>query len=411
MKITAVQTIQLAEYPQQLWVQVHTDEGITGLGETCIGPATVAAHIHETVAPHLIGADPRQIDRLSRKLYDLFVGYAGTGAETRGNSAVNIALWDISARAAGIPVHDLLGGRTRESIRIYNTCAGGHYGRGNAGALLASDRATSGDRGLGRNAATDRYEDLDAALHRPGELAQELLEQGITGMKVWPFDEYAAATAGAYLSPQQLREGRARLEKIRDAVGDDMDVMLEMHALWNLPAALRIAHAVADLQPFWIEDAIKADDLTSAAVFADSVTSPVAMGETLAGRWSFAELIASRAVGVVMFDIGWCGGLSEAKKIATLAETRSLPIAPHDCTGPVVLTAATHLAVNAPNALVQETVRAYYLGWYRDVVTEIPVIAGGFIAPPAGPGLGTALQPDITSRSGALTRTTTAQDL
>ena len=411
MKITAVQTIQLAEYPQQLWLQLHTDEGITGLGETCIGPATVAAHVHETVAPHFIGADPRQIDRLSRRLYDLFVGYAGTGAETRGNSAANIALWDISAQAAGIPVHDLLGGRTRETIRIYNTCAGGNYGRGNAGALLASDRASTGDRGLAAAASAARYEDLDAALHHPGELAQELLEQGITGMKVWPFDEYAAATSGADLSTAQLREGRSRLEKIRDAVGDAMDVMVELHALWNLPAALRIAHAVEDLNPYWIEDAIKADDLGAAATFADAVRPPVAMGETLAGRWSFRDLIASQAVGVVMFDIGWCGGLSEAKKIATLAESHSLPIAPHDCTGPVVLTAATHLAVNAPNALVQETVRAYYLGWYRDVVTEIPCIDHGFIAPPDGPGLGTALQPGITQRAGAIVRTTTARDL
>lgn len=131
----------------------------------------------------------------------------------------------------------------------------------------------------------------------------------------------------------------------------------------------------------------------------------------MAGRWAFTDLIDRQAVHIVMFDIGWAGGLSEAKKIATLAEAHALPIAPHDCTGPVVLTTSTHLAVNAPNALVQETVRAYYTGWYGEIVTQIPQIAQGRIRPPAGAGLGTALQPGITSRASASSRLTSAADL
>ena len=143
MKITGVRTIRLPEHPQMLWLQVLTDEDITGLGETCLGPATVEAHLHETVAPYLIGQDPGRIAAHRRSLYDVFVGYEGTGAETRGNSAADVALWDIAGQAAGLPVTDLLGGRTRDSIRIYNTCAGSRYGRGNQGALMASDRATA----------------------------------------------------------------------------------------------------------------------------------------------------------------------------------------------------------------------------------------------------------------------------
>jgi galactonate dehydratase len=411
MKITAIESVRLAQFPQQLWVRVHTDDGVVGLGETCIGPATVEAHLHETVAPHLIGKDPTQIDRHSRTLYDLFVGYGGTGAETRGNSAVNVALWDITGQASGLPLHDLLGGRTRESIRIYNTCAGYQYGRGNAGALLASDRASAGDRGIPVGMAAGPYEDLQAALDRPGELALDLLEQGITGMKIWPFDEYARESGGGHISSAELAAGRLRMEKIRDAVGNRMDVMVELHALWNLPTASRIARATEDLEPYWFEDAVKADDLRSAAAFAASTRIPVATGETLAGRWAFSDLIDRQAVQIVMFDIGWVGGLSEAKKIATLAEAHALPIAPHDCTGPVVLTASTHLAVNAPNALVQETVRAYYTGWYPEVVTEIPQIENGRIKPPSGAGLGTALQPGIASRDGASSRITRAADL
>jgi galactonate dehydratase len=411
MKITAVETIRLDRYRQQLWLRVHTDEGLIGLGETCIGPLTVEAHVHETIAPHLIGKDPLDIDKHSRTLYDLFVGYSGTGAETRGNSAVNIALWDIAGQASGQPIYNLLGGAARDNIRIYNTCAGYEYGRGNKGALLASDRASAGDRGLPGAVAPGPYEDLQAAIDHPGELAESLLDQGITGMKIWPFDEYAAATSGQYLSADDLRAGANKLGAIRDAVGSKIDIMLEMHAVWHLPMALRIARATEEFEPFWFEDAIKADNMKAAARFAAATRMPTAMGETLAGRWAFADLIDAGAASVIMFDIGWVGGLSEAKKIATLAETHHLPIAPHDCTGPVVLTASAHLSINAPNALVQETVRAYYTGWYTEVVTALPHIGGGLITPPSAPGLGIALQPDVPTRDDASVRITSAGDL
>jgi len=172
----------------------------------------------------------------------------------------------------------------------------------------------------------------------PGELARDLLEQGIRGMKVWPFDPYAAATSGHDISPEDLRAGVSVIEQIRDAVGDAMDIHLEMHAVWHLPAAIRIAKAVEPLAPYWFEDAVKAHDLEAAARFAASTHVPAAMGETLAGRWTFRRLLDSGAAQIVMFDIGWVGGLSEASAIAALAESYELPIAPHDCTGPVVLT-------------------------------------------------------------------------
>jgi L-alanine-DL-glutamate epimerase-like enolase superfamily enzyme len=411
MKVTGVETIRLDEHPQMLWVEIHTDEGLTGLGETCLGPATVEAHIHETVAPYLIGKDPGQIEAHWRTLYDVFVGYQGTGAETRGNSATDIALWDLLGQSTGRPLVDLFGGPTRESIRIYNTCAGYRYGRDNTGALKASDRASESDRGL-RAPATDKpYEDLLAAIERPGELAQSLLDQNIRAMKIWPFDSYAASTGGYDISPADLRAGVGVIEAIRDAVGSAMDVMVEMHAVWHLPAAVKIAKAVEPLEPYWFEDPVKADNLSAAARFAAETHIPVAMGETLAGRWTFQRLIEVDAARVLMFDLGWVGGISEARKIATMAEAHDLPIAPHDCTGPVVLTASTHLATSAPNALLQETVRAYYTDWYRDIVTELPTIRDGYIAPPTGAGLGIRLRPEVKASSTTRTRVTTARDL
>lgn len=411
MKVTALETIRLDEHPQMLWVEVHTDEGLVGLGETCLGPATVEAHIHETIAPYLIGKDPGHLEQHWRSLYDVFVGYEGTGAETRGNSAVDIALWDLLGQAVGRPIVDLLGGRTRDSIRIYNTCAGYRYGRGNKGALKASDRASDSDRGLPQGRDQGPYEDLLAAIERPGELAQDLLSQNIRGMKLWPFDAYAGPSGGYDISTADLKAGVRIIEQIRDAVGDAMDIMLELHAVWRLTPALRIAKAVEPLMPYWFEDAVKADDLGAAAAFAAATHVPVAMGETMAGRWSFRRLIEGGAARIVMFDIGWVGGLSEARRIATLAEAHGLPIAPHDCTGPVVLTASSHLATSAPNALIQETVRAYYTGWYADIVTTLPTIVNGTIAPPAGPGLGTALRPGIKQGAGVRTRRTDARTL
>jgi galactonate dehydratase len=404
MKVTGLETVRLAEHPQMLWVQVHTDEGIVGLGETCIGPATVEAHIHETIAPYLVGKDPLLVSQHWHELSGAFLGYQGTGAETRGMSAVDLALWDIRGQALDRPITDLLGGATRESVRIYNTCAGPTYGRGTRGALRATDRGTAAQDGLLAAAGTaEPYEDLPMAIDRPAELARQLLDQGISAMKIWPFDPYAAASKGYDIRPADLSAGVAVIAQIREAVGNAMDVMLEMHAVWHLRAALKIARAVEPLGVYWFEDPVKADNLAAAATFAASTHVPVAMGETLAGLASFRTLLETGAAQVIMFDLGWVGGLTEACRVASLAQAYDLAIAPHDCTGPVVLTASAHLVSNTPNALMQETVRAYYAGWYRDIVTELPTISGGQISPPSGPGLGTKLHPGLTTGDDART--------
>jgi galactonate dehydratase len=412
VKVTGLETVRLAEHPQMLWVQVHTDEGIVGLGETCIGPATVEAHIHETIAPYLVGKDPLRLSQHWHELSGAFLGYQGTGAETRGLSAVDLALWDIRGQALDRPITDLLGGATRESARIYNTCAGPTYGRGTRGALRAADRGTAAQDGLLAAAGPAApYEDLQLAIDRPAELARQLLDQGISAMKIWPFDPYAAASKGYDIAPADLSAGVAVIAQIREAVGDAMDVMLELHAVWHLGAALKIARAVEPLGVYWFEDPVKADNLAAAATFAASTPVPVAMGETLAGLASFRTLVETGAAQVIMFDLGWVGGLTEACRVASLAQAYDLPIAPHDCTGPVVLTASAHLVSNAPNALMQETVRAYYTGWYRDIVTELPTISGGRISPPSEPGLGTKLRPGLTTGDDARTVFTGIDDL
>lgn len=396
MRITKIETIRPGGIPNLLYVRVHTDEGITGLGETYLGAAAVEAYLHETAAALLLGADPLRIDHHNEALRG-YLGYASTGAETRGASAVDIALWDILGKATGQPLYQLLGGASRDRIRVYNTCAGYQYNRRRP--VQAVD-----NWGLPDGAPHGPYEDLDAFLHRADELAQSLLDEGISGMKIWPFDLYAERSGGHYISPGDLQAALEPFRKIRKAVGDAMDIMVEFHGLWDLPAAKRIARALEEFQPFWFEDPLRADDLGALAQYAQATPVPVTVSETLAGRAAFRDLLERRIPGVVMFDIGWCGGVSEAKKITTLAEAYKLPVAPHDCTGPVVLTASAHLSVNAPNALVQEIVRAYYTDWYGELVTALPPLENGYMAPPQGPGLGIELVPGLETRSDSTVR-------
>jgi L-alanine-DL-glutamate epimerase-like enolase superfamily enzyme len=399
MKIVALETIWLEEFPNLCWVELRTDQGLSGLGETFFGPKAVIAYLHETAAPRLLGQDPLAIDRHSRMLiHDYYLGFAGSGAELRGASAVDIALWDIWGKATGQPLHQLLGGLSRERIRTYNTCAGYRYVRGSKGQL---------SQNWGLESRAGPYEDLDAFLTDAGALARSLLEQGITGMKIWPFDLAAEQSGGSYISPADLDKALAPFAKIRDAVGSAMDIMVELHSLWNLPAAKRVLAAVEPYQPFWFEDPIKMNNFDALAELAASTRVPITASETIATRPLFRELMAKRAVGVVMLDLAWCGGLSEAKKIATMAEAHHLPIAPHDCTGPIVYTASCHLSLNAPNALVQESVRAFYTGWYRELVTQLPRIEDGHILPMEGVGLGTELLPDVKRRRDAVVQTST----
>ncbi len=224
-------------------------------------------------------------------------------------------------------------------------------------------------------------------------------------MKIWPFDPYAVANGGNFIHATDLDKALVPFRQIRDAVGDKMEIMVEFHSMWDLTSALAIARELKAFRPFWSEDPIKMMNPQSLAVYAQQSGIPVCASETMATRAQFLEVLRTDATDYVMLDISWCGGLSEAKKIATMAEAFQRPIAPHDCTGPVVFAASIHLSLNAPNAIFQESVRAYYTSWYRDLVTVMPRIEKGVIYPFEGAGLGLELSdfvldhPDVIRHS------------
>jgi len=398
MKIIAVETVRLGEFPNLIWVRLRTDEGLTGLGETFMGAAAVEAYIHESAAPKLISRDPIQIEAINKSLIN-YLGWRGTGVETRGNSAIDIALWDLFGKAIGRPVCEALGGKSRDRIRVYNTCAGYKYIRDERSQAVAN-------WGVGNKQGP--YEDLEAFLHRADELALSLLEQGITGMKIWPFDIAAERTAGWDISPAELDAALEPFAKIRKAVGNRMDIMVEFHSLWSLPMAQRLARALEPFGTYWHEDPLRLDNLADLKAYAQHSKAWVCASETLAYTHSFREYLETGVAGVAMLDLSWCGGLSEARKIAALAEAWHVPVAPHDCTGPVVYAASCHFSLHARNALIQESVRAFYTGWYTELVTELPPITKGEVTVNMKPGLGLDLLPDLDRRKDASVRTTQA---
>lgn len=398
MKIAAIETIRVEEKPSVVWVQVHTDEGITGLGESWFGSAVIDTDVHDRIAPLLIGEEARGIERLNRKITP-YAGFFGTGAEIRAVSAIDVALWDIAGKAAGRPICQLLGGPYREAIKVYNTCAGPDY-------VSKTSEVRSGNFGIsaGGDLRGQRFEDLEGFLNCAEDVASELLEMGISSMKIWPFDFAEGAADGADISTADLKKAMEPFERIRTEHGDTMAIKAELHGLWSVPAAKKIAAALEDIGPDWIEDPIWMDRIENLGDVAASTSARIAGGETLGGLGQIKTLAADSEVSVPIIDVTWGGGITFAKKAAALAEAYALPIAFHDCSGPVTLTASTHLALACPNVSEQEITRAFYYGWYHDYVDQPPPLEKGMIGTSGRPGLGLELADGLKSREGTLVR-------
>jgi galactonate dehydratase len=400
MKVTKIETIRLKTFPSMLFLQVYTDEGLIGLGENCVGVESVETFIHESIAPRLLGKDPAEIARLHETLHQDFLGFSGSGIAVRAASSVDIALWDILGQIVNQPIYQLLGGKVRERIRTYNTCAGPGYAKGSSN--INRNRTAQ----LGENIG-DKFEDLVGFLNDPESLVSSLIEMGFSAMKIWPFDEASMRNAGQTIDKSELRVATKLFERARIAGGEDLDIMLEMHALWSTPAAITIANAVEEYSPFWVEDPVKHESTAALQRFRNSINSPLTVGETTGTRWDHHRLLSSGVVDHLMIDPGWVGGITEANNVLALASTYGVPVAPHDCTGPVVLTVGTHLGMANPQIELQEMVRAYYFGWYAEIVTILPEFKDGYLIAPTGPGLGTQLRPEVIHREDAMIRVST----
>lgn len=381
MHITAIETLYTSHRPNAVNVRLETSEGISGLGETFYGGPAIAAHMHDAVAPRLLGRDPLCRQAINSDMLP-YVGRRSAGVEMRSASAIDLALWDIAGKASCQSLVTMLGGPVRDRVPAYNTCAGADYVRSSQ----QVDRSNWGLAGGG-----GKYDDLRGFLEWPGDLASSLIEDGFSGMKVWPFDEAARRTLGQDPSVEDLKSGTNVLEQVRKVAGDRIEILVELHGLWNLPGAERVARACAEYAPYWYEDPIAPENAQALARFRRSTDSWTAGSELLSGARAFNDFLSAGALDAVIVDIGWCGGLTEALKIGALAEANDVPITAHDCTGPVQLSVAVAFGATRPNGLAQEMVRGFYFGWYRDVLTELPAFENGHLVPLTGPGIGTEL--------------------
>ena len=392
IRITAIESCVPAAYaPHLMFVRIHTDAGIVGHGESFFCAEAMQGMLHGYMARRLLGADALAIESHWRFLYERHANIGARGVELRAISAIDLALWDILGQSCNRPVHRLLGGPVRERIRVYNSCGSPSY------SIRPDPNAKPGATwpGMGSVGRPGPVSDSYNYFHNPVELAKELISLGYSAMKIWPLDIPAIEQGPMYISDRDLRQALRPLEKIREAVGMEIDVMIDGHGHFGLPGALRIADALRPLNPFWLEDVIKMDNLDTLADFRRQSRLPISASEMLLCAPDYAAVLEKRAADYIMIDPTWVGGISETMRIAHLAQAYNLPVSMHDATGPLTLFAGLHALAAAPNGLYQETMRAQVQGAYKELIDAEVKIEHGSLPVPRGAGLGVKINPDL----------------
>ncbi len=386
MKITRIETSRPGGHTALLAVRIHTDEGIIGHGETWHIAGAVEAIIHDWMTQRLIGADPFEIEGHWRFLYERATNIGSRGAELRALSAVDLALWDIKAKSVGLPVWELLGGRSQDGVRTYHSIGYGEQKPQKIGRWP----------GYGQMGEKDEWNDYWKAVHEPAAFANEILAEGVGAVKLWTLDFAAHKPNGnIFVSHADIDEGLKPFHAIRDAVGDRLELILDGHGFFQLPMAIRIAEAMRPLRPLALEDVIRPDCVDTIRDFRDRGGCPVAVSEMLISTEDYRLLLEKRAADYVMIDPTWVGGISQTLKITDLAQAYNVPVMMHDCTGPFTLLAGIHVGVARGNVAWQETVRRNLRHTYPGWVTEPIVVRDGRCVAPTAPGLGTEWKEEI----------------
>ncbi len=388
MKITDIRTISV-EWPlpspvydanyimatkPALLVEVETSDGLVGIGEAAhFGGPLVSTRtvIEQELREHLVGEDPRDIERLWEIMHQRAYKHGRGGVVVAAISGIDIALWDVRGKLAGLPVWRLLGGYRR---RVPAYATGGFYAAGKGRAELAAEMQAYVAHGfravkmkVGRNSDVEGSP-LRAMAHR-GECEVSLAED------------------------------LARVRAVRDAIGPDVRLMVDANGAWDVPTAVRAGRALEPLDVYWLEEPVCPDDVAGSAAVADKIAIPIAGYETCSyGRHAFRDYIAARAVHFVQPDVAWAGGLSETLKIAHLAQAWSLPVAPHIHGSAVAVAAAVHLLGALPNGSMAEMVFPAHPLMAELAREPLVVGADGFIELSERPGLGIDLDPRIVAK-------------
>ena len=362
MKITRLKTVVVnAEMRNWVFCKVETDQpGLFGWGEGSLEWKTRAVvGAIEDFAPMVVGEDPRRIEHLFQKMYRQSfwrLGVIGMSAI----SAIEQALWDIKGKILGTPVYELLGGRVRDRVRMYT-----HLGGGNMKSVYE----------------TFEVEPLI-------DLALKVINSGYTAVKV-VFVPYSEPLEGI----GKVKQFAQLMAKLRGAVGDGIDIMIDFHGRTYPALAIELIEAVSEFRPYFCEEPVPPENTEALREVREKVSVPIATGERLVVRHQFRPLFEQRACHVIQPDLCHCGGLSEAKKIAAMAETYQMGIAPHNPLGPVANAVALHFALSTPNFLIQEDMLAD-VPWRWEVVKSTLVTENGYWLPTNEPGLGIEVDED-----------------
>lgn len=382
--------------PGLLALRIHTDAApvdgvpVVGHGETYYIPEAAAAVVHDWMARRLLGADATAIEDHWQFLFERMTAFGGLGAELRALSAIELALRDIHGQLVGQPIWQLLGGPVRETVPVYNSCGGPFYGRANDGAPRVAPWPGHGDPGR-----PGPLEDNWRSLNEPADLAEELVELGYPAMKLWSFDAVYRRAGGHHLSVADVEDGVAPFRAIRERVGDRIELILDGHGFFSLAAAERIAAAMQEVRPLWMEDVLRPTNVETMTLFRRRVDVPIAVSEMLVTREAYGRVLTSGACDFVMIDPTWVGGIGESRRIADLAALHEIPVAMHDCTGPLTLLAGMHVAASTPIVAWQETVRAHLATLYEHLIDEPLAVRAGTLPLPRRPGLGARWRDDL----------------
>ena len=370
MKLIDIETFVVGNPPPHfggryfVFVKLTTDSGVSGIGEAyCVpfSPHLVAQMIEDVFARYAAGTDPHDIENLWRRVYSSGFTQHSDLSLMGVLSALEMACWDIIGKEAGQPVYKLLGGQVHERLRAYTYI----YPR-------------AGDQ-------TDVYHDPDLAAER----AAEYLGMGFTALKFDPAGPYSAFD-GRQLSLEALDLCERFALKLREAVGSRADLLFGTHGQMTAAGAIRLAKRLEAADPLWLEEPVPPDAPEEMAKVARATSIPIATGERLSTKYDFARLIEAGGAAILQMNLGRVGGLLEAKKIAGMAETRHLQIAPHLYCGPVVGAANIQMATATPNFLILESIEEW--GGFHSEILKTPIqFEQGYVIPPTTPGLGVEL--------------------
>ncbi len=339
------------------FVVVRTDEGVEGVGEVRMINETEAllGYLAEAVPAHVLGTDPFEIEALIQRLWRREYARAGQVAMS-ALAVLEIACWDIVGKALDQPVYRLLGGPVRERIKAY---ANGWY-------------------------------TVERTPEEFGDAARRAVGKGYRAIKLDPFG------SGTWeLEPHERTRAIELVEAVRDVVGPDVEILVEMHGRFTPAQAVAVARELEPFRPSWIEEPVPPENLAALRKVADQVTIPVATGERIHARDEFRELFELQAADVVQPDPTMCGGILETRRISAWAESYYVLVAPHNVGGPVSTAAALHLAAVTPNFKIQEHFNDFGDPYVKAAAPGNPEVVEGFFALPQGPGLGVTLDEDV----------------